>query len=94
MSTACFALEVKNGPEPDKSRQNQWKGNKGDESFVSIQKGRRWDVGKVLHKNSKGCQENMGKNEVTLLSVVIVESTWRAKKHEMVAVHASIRDEK
>ena len=31
--------------------QNQRKGNKDDESFLLIQKGRRWDVSNVLHKN-------------------------------------------
>ena len=59
-SVFCFGSENWSW---NQSRQNQRMGNEGDESFISNQKGRRGDVGKVLHKNS---QENVGKNEVTI----------------------------
>ena len=42
-------------------------GRPSDQAGISIQKGRRRDVGKLLHKNGQSCQKEMGKDEVTIL---------------------------
>ena len=108
-STASFALELKVGLGPKHSRQkNHRMGNKDDESSISLQKwkkkrhgltitrelaaGKTWVNMKWSPKVWEDPWMDLWRN--TQWGGQYIEARFQMEKHDMVAVHPSIRNEK